>query len=263
MNVTGTYSLRLWDALPQILEQPLSAHGVVGQGQSFAVQAESPLPLGYQWQFNGTNLPGATSSALILANPALSQAGPYDVVVTNSAGAVTSAVVALTLDAAQFYVSAFAPGGPVNTNVSQLLVQFNSPVGSGTFTPANLKITGPSGPLDPGTFSVAPVDDRDFRVSFPAQSAEGAYTLAIGPPLTNQAGVPMTGGAFSPVYATDFEAGAGGAWSRGNTLSNAVSSTFLANSPTTPPPFFLRASHPTPNFGWPGTPSLSISGTAT
>ena len=38
--------------------------------------------LSYQWQANGTNLPGATSSTLTLTNLVSSQAGVYTVVVT-------------------------------------------------------------------------------------------------------------------------------------------------------------------------------------
>src|SRR5262249_33208213 len=46
----------------------------------------------YQWQFNSTNLPGANSSSLSLANISTAQAGPYRVIITNSTSAKTSAV---------------------------------------------------------------------------------------------------------------------------------------------------------------------------
>jgi hypothetical protein len=48
-------------------------------------------PLSYQWQLNGTNLAGATSPYLLLTNVLPSAAGSYVVVVTNIAGAITSA----------------------------------------------------------------------------------------------------------------------------------------------------------------------------
>ena len=227
LNITGTYSFRVWDALPHILEQPISARGIAGQPQTFTVKAESPYPLAYQWQLYGTNLPAGTNVLLGLPSPTAAQAGPYDVVISNPYGAVTSVVAMLTLDSAQLYVSAFSPLGPVATNVSALRVQFNSPLLTGSFTPAQVAVTGPSGPLDSGTFTVLPVDSQNFLVTFPAQTVEGAYTVAIGPAITNQAGVGMTGGALFPLYTTDFESGADSSWSRAETVSNAVSSRFL------------------------------------
>jgi hypothetical protein len=101
-NNTGTYSFRVWDALPHILEQPLGVHGIAGQPQSFTVRAENPFPLSYQWRLFGTNLPGAVNPILTLPNPLLSQAGPYDVIISNSYGSVTSTVANLTLDTAEF-----------------------------------------------------------------------------------------------------------------------------------------------------------------
>jgi hypothetical protein len=53
--------------------------------------------LSYQWQFNSTNLPAATNAVLTLTNLALSQAGTYQVVVTNAAGSRTSSVALLTI----------------------------------------------------------------------------------------------------------------------------------------------------------------------
>jgi hypothetical protein len=227
LNVTGTYSFRVWDALPHILEQPLSARGIVGQPQTFTVKAENPYPLSYQWQFYGTNLPSGTNSILSLPSPAAAQAGPYAVVLSNPYGSVTSAVATLTLDAAELYVSAFSPMGPVATNVAQLRVQFNSPLLAGSFNPAQVAITGPSGPLNSATFSVTPMDAQNYLVNLPAQTAEGAYTVVVGPAITNQVGVGMTPGALSPLYATTFEPGADTAWSRAETISNALSTRFL------------------------------------
>jgi hypothetical protein len=226
-NNTGTYSLRVWDALPHILEQPLSVRGMAGQPQSLSVRAENPFPLSYQWRFFGTNLPGAVNPILSLPNPNLNQGGPYDVIVSNGYGSITSVVATLTFDASELYVTAFSPGGPVATNVSRLSVQFNSPILVSSFTPASVAITGPSGPLDSNTFSITQINTQSFTVNLPAQSAEGAYTVSIGPAITNQTGAAMTAGAFSPIYSTDFANGADAAWSRGETLSNSISTRFL------------------------------------
>lgn len=54
-------------------------------------------PIYYQWQFNSTNLSGATNAAYPVNNITATNAGAYRVVVTDSSGAVTSAVAMLTV----------------------------------------------------------------------------------------------------------------------------------------------------------------------
>ncbi|MEZ4890076.1 MAG: hypothetical protein R2779_05810 [Crocinitomicaceae bacterium] len=40
--------------------------------------------LNYQWRFNGNPIAGATSSSLSLSSVAITQAGNYDVVISNN-----------------------------------------------------------------------------------------------------------------------------------------------------------------------------------
>jgi len=88
---------------PAITGQPVSQTAVVGTNTSFFVAASGTAPLRYQWRRNGTNLTdggnilGATASALTLAGVQTNDAGNYQVVITNSVGAVTSAVATLTV----------------------------------------------------------------------------------------------------------------------------------------------------------------------
>ena len=49
---------------PVITRQPASQTVVVGDTATFSVLASGSAPLTYQWSYNGTNVPGATSSAL-------------------------------------------------------------------------------------------------------------------------------------------------------------------------------------------------------
>jgi len=70
---------------------------IAGTNVSLQVTATGTSPLSYQWTFNGSNLAGATANPLFLATVQPSQAGNYAVVVTNVAGAVTSAVASLTV----------------------------------------------------------------------------------------------------------------------------------------------------------------------
>jgi hypothetical protein len=60
-----------------------------GQPLHFTVQATGSS-LSYQWQFNGNNIAGATTSALTIANPSAANIGSYTVLVGNSAGQITS-----------------------------------------------------------------------------------------------------------------------------------------------------------------------------
>jgi hypothetical protein len=79
--------------IPSITTPPTSDVLYSGHVATFTAQASGAPPLSYQWQLNGTNLIGATSSTLAVSN-----AGPYRLIVTGSSGfSVTSSVVTLTV----------------------------------------------------------------------------------------------------------------------------------------------------------------------
>jgi hypothetical protein len=85
-------------APPVIATQPTNQTVVVGGTANFTVVAGGTLPLSYHWNFNGTNLSGATNTTLTLTNVQLNQAGNYAVVVTNLYGSVTSSNAVLTVN---------------------------------------------------------------------------------------------------------------------------------------------------------------------
>lgn len=82
---------------PIFTNQPVSQSVASGQAVTFAVGVTRPLGDVVQWFFNGAPIPGATGALLSLANPLTTQGGKYFAVATNIAGAVTSAVVTLTV----------------------------------------------------------------------------------------------------------------------------------------------------------------------
>ena len=86
-------------ASPSIVNPPQDLTLTNGSSGSMSVVASGTAPLSYQWRFNATNLPAATGSSLGFSNVNTSQAGPYQVVVTNIAGSVTSSVATLTVQA--------------------------------------------------------------------------------------------------------------------------------------------------------------------
>ncbi len=81
---------------PYVATQPASQSAIVGTNITFSIVAGGTGPLGYQWQFNGTNIPGATASSYTKSNVQTTDAGSYQVVVANSYGSVTSSVAAIT-----------------------------------------------------------------------------------------------------------------------------------------------------------------------
>ncbi len=90
---------------PTISAQPVGDSRFVGGSFTFAVTAYSPTPGTYQWQFNGTNIAGATNASLTLSNLQVGDAGNYTVIISNSAGSITSAPAVLTVIAEPIILS--------------------------------------------------------------------------------------------------------------------------------------------------------------
>lgn len=83
--------------IPAISSQPQNLSVPPGGSATFSASATGiPVPT-YQWQLNGTNIVGATNSALALASVMATQAGSYTVVVSNASGTVTSNPATLTV----------------------------------------------------------------------------------------------------------------------------------------------------------------------
>jgi hypothetical protein len=82
---------------PAITTQPQNQTAFIGQNATFSVAANGPGPLSYRWRFNGTDIPGATSTSLTLSNVHIGNAGSYSVVVFNAAGSAASAIATLTV----------------------------------------------------------------------------------------------------------------------------------------------------------------------
>ena len=83
---------------PAINTQPVNQTVTAGQTATFWVTATGTGPFNYQWKKGGTDISGATSSSY--TTPATSSAdsgAQYSVVVSNSAGTVTSSSATLTV----------------------------------------------------------------------------------------------------------------------------------------------------------------------
>ncbi len=86
---------------PTITTQPTNQTVTAGQTATFSVVAAGSAPLSYQWQKNGANITGATATSYTTPATASSDSGStFDVVVSNTAGTITSAAATLTVNAA-------------------------------------------------------------------------------------------------------------------------------------------------------------------
>lgn len=80
---------------PAVTAQPTSRTVLLGSSTTFTVSAAgAPAPT-YQWRKNGSPIAGAVGPSLTFGLVQLTDAGNYDVVVSNSAGSVTSSVGSL------------------------------------------------------------------------------------------------------------------------------------------------------------------------
>ncbi len=82
---------------PFIAAPPQSDTNYVGDATILSVNAGGTDPLTYQWRHNGVPLDGETNSWIAFTNLTLCHAGSYDVIVSNTAGAVTSDAATLFL----------------------------------------------------------------------------------------------------------------------------------------------------------------------
>lgn len=83
-----------------IVTEPTSTSACSGTGVSFTVSASGDPTITYQWQKDGTNIGGATSSTYSIASVAAGDIGDYRCIVANSYGSDTSNVASLTLNTA-------------------------------------------------------------------------------------------------------------------------------------------------------------------
>ncbi|MBC7941913.1 MAG: hypothetical protein H7Z19_19505 [Chitinophagaceae bacterium] len=169
---------------PSIITQPVAVRVNAGNTATFAVGTGGSGPQAYQWRRDNVDIVGATSAFHSIAAASPGDAASYSVVVSNGAGSVTSASVALTVDAsvqptaptitAQPGAVVVAPGMSATLGVG---VQGSGPMSfewfrDGTRLPGQTQATytlAAAGALDVGNYQV--------RVS----NGVGEVTSAVAP----------------------------------------------------------------------------------
>ena len=195
---------------PAITAQPQNQNVNQGSNATFSVVATGTPAPGYQWRKDGAPIGGATGSSYTVANAQPADAGSYSVLVSNSAGEVTSADAVLTVNVAPTITTQ-----PQNQNVNQSGDAFFSVVATGTPAPSyqwrkdGAAIGGATGssytvanaqPADAGSYSVL-VSNSAGEVT----SADAVLTVNVAPTITTQPqnqNVNQSGDAFFSVVAT-------------------------------------------------------------
>ncbi|PYT94320.1 MAG: hypothetical protein DMG36_05070, partial [Acidobacteria bacterium] len=96
---------------PAITTQPANQTVTTGQTATFSVVASGTAPLSYQWQRNGTPITSATAATYTTPVTTIADIGEqFTVVISNSAGSVTSSAASLTVTPALAVAYAFNEG---------------------------------------------------------------------------------------------------------------------------------------------------------
>ena len=107
---------------PSITTQPADQSVTAGQPASFSVAASGTGPLSYQWLRNAAAIAGATGATYGIASATTADSGAtFTVVVSNSAGSVTSNAATLAVSVAATVVSS-ASGGQVTSDDGKVIL---------------------------------------------------------------------------------------------------------------------------------------------
>ncbi len=112
--------------------------------------------------------------------------------VVSSGGIVNAAAAVANTDGP--YVVSSTPTGAIagGSGFSSIQVTFNEEINPATFTPAQVSLSGPGGSLTGiSVAAVAGSNDHTFNITFPNQTASGAYTLKVGPDVQDWYGNDM------------------------------------------------------------------------
>ncbi len=167
MTTSSNAILTVVPALIAVQPQNLTTNG--GTMVTFSSSVSGQGPFGYQWQFNGTNLIGATNANLTLTNVFDSQSGSYALVVSNAAGLAVSSNSTLTV-VPSVWIS-ITPGTFI--------------AGSGTVVAFSFNVAGMSPTNYQWTLNGSPWSGFGLGTTYwiePPLSASGTYNVTASDP---------------------------------------------------------------------------------
>jgi poly(3-hydroxybutyrate) depolymerase len=181
--------------LPKILSQPVDNIQPSGMPATFRIAAAGAAPMSYQWQRNGVDIPGATSSSFTLLSATAADDGvAFRAVATNQFGSVTSA-------AAKLSVRAAAAGPTISAQPEDLAVTAGQPV---RFTIAAQGASPLSYQWRKNGLNIAGATAASYSLPAAISSDCGAnfsvvVTDAVGSTTSNRATLTVTPAAAAPV----------------------------------------------------------------
>ncbi|MBI4658648.1 MAG: VCBS repeat-containing protein [Verrucomicrobia bacterium] len=177
---------------PVITGQPQSQTVHTGGSVTLLITATGTPPLNYQWRKDGANLAGATSATLTLNDVTKSDAGAYSVVVSNSAGSVTSADARLEVNAPPT-ISITSPVNGVTLFLgSPILVSASASDSDGTVTRVEIVATASAttnlvgtvaGPTPGGIYGLSWTNAPAGDVILTARAFDNAGASAASSPV--------------------------------------------------------------------------------
>ena len=192
---------------PNILTNPANQYVTTGGTATLTVTATGIPAPDYQWLKNGTNVPGATSATLSIPGAVVADSGSYSVIVSNSAGTVTSSTATLTVN-----TTPVANNVPASTTVNTPLLLpaakvllYASDADSNPLTLSSISASSTNGgtaTLSLGTITYTPVanfigvDQFNYSVSDGiGGTATGTVTVTVNASGTgfNQLNVQVVG----------------------------------------------------------------------
>jgi len=151
-----------------IVNLPASEVAYPGSSLSIGASVDGSLPITYTWQFisgttttlsDGGQISGSATATVSIGNVGSANAGGYQLIASNTFGAVTSSVCTVTVLPS---VITFANTAAYTLN------------GNAALTPGDLNVTTPVGSLDSSAWFNTPVYVGDFIATFEYYNATGA-----------------------------------------------------------------------------------------
>lgn len=188
-SAPGTLSVTPPGSGPIIItSRPLSQHVEVGQAVSFSITA-SGSGLTYQWQKNGTNIPGATSATFAIASAQSSDVAIYTVRVASGAASETAT--------AKLFVGTAAGGITILSQPSSVTVNAGQSAG---FSVAAFGTNLAYQWLKNGN-NIPGANESSYTIASTVAGDAGAYAVRItsGATTVNSASATLTVNSTGPV----------------------------------------------------------------
>jgi sugar lactone lactonase YvrE len=129
-----------------VLTPSANQSATAGASVTFAPLTAGTAPVAFQWLFDGTNIPGATSASLILTNVQAATAGSYQLSVSNSLGTSIGAATVLSItDAPMIAVQPGTLAAPAGSNATFSVTAFGAAPLSYQWTFDGTNLSGATG----------------------------------------------------------------------------------------------------------------------